>query len=387
MVVLRLLLLCALLPITAQAAWFQGTGTAPVINGNEDTAKEQAGRLALRDAILQAGASVSLVNDVEAGAISSNTFQVRANGHVIQIQKLEEYSKDDRITVTLRADIWNDSAVCENQHLTSKSIVMIPIEQADSQYASYGGFGDFSQAVTDHLYSEFDQAKADFLAKKLLPQSIAVDPERMSNDDIHQLQYLSETSQSQYIVMGKIVDIGLGRVSNGVLSSDKLVRNFAIELALIDGISGLPIMRKTYETRTYWPFEINTRVSSHSSQLWQSDYGLEVTRLLKNAVVDMSELLKCARPKSRIIRVGTDTLEVAMGARQGIKIGDVFKLQYQYNYADVQGQRYANFTDEPVEFEVVKVYPDHAHLIPMKNNYMPLGIQIRDVVQLDSFWD
>lgn len=387
MVVLRLMLLVACFPMTAVAAWYQGTGTAPIINGNENYAKEQAGRLALRDAILQAGASVSLVNEVEAGSISTNTFQVRANGHVIQIQKLEEYTKDDRISVTLRADIWNDGTLCENQHLTSKSVVMAPLEQADSQHASYGGFDDFAQEVTTRLFAELDKAKADFLAKQLLRQPITVNPERMSNDDIQQLQYLSEKAQSQYIVMGKITDIGLGRVSSGILSSDKLVRNFALKVDLIDGISGLPIMRKDYESRTYWPFTVHMRVSSSSDQLWQSDYGLEVTRLLKSAVEDMSELLKCTRPKSRIIRVGANTLEVAMGGRQGIKIGDVFKLQYQYNYADDQGQRYASFSDEPVEFEVVKVYPDHAHLIPMNNNYMPLGIQIRDVVQLDNFWD
>ncbi|WP_280529649.1 FlgT C-terminal domain-containing protein [Shewanella dokdonensis] len=74
------------------------------------------------------------------------------------------------------------------------------------------------------------------------------------------------------------------------------------------------------------------------------------------------------------------------GRPPGVKIGDLFKLQYQYNYIDEQGVKYANFSDERVEFEVVKVYPDHSQLVPL-NNDMPFGIQIRDVVQLDNFWN
>jgi len=386
MVVLRALMLLLLLPWPVTAAWYKGVGSAPVINGNEDYAKEQAARAALRDAILQAGASVSLLSEVDEGSLNGNTFQVRANGHVTQIQKLEEYSKDDRVTVTLRADIWNDGALCENQHLTSKSIIMAPLVLADRDYAGYGGLSEFPQEVSQRLFFEFDQAKADFLAKSLLQHSLAIDPDRMSNQDQQQLQYLSEQSRAQYIVMGRITDLAVGKVVSGLLSRDKLVREFGISMYLIDGISGLPIMKKDYHTRTYWPFSLTQKVAPGSEQLWQSDYGLEVTRLLKEAVEDMSDLLKCAHPKSRIVRVGSNTLEVAMGGRQGVKIGDMFKLQYQFNYVDEQGVKYANFSDEQVEFEVVKVYPDHSQLVPL-NNDMPLGIQIRDVVQLDNFWN
>lgn len=386
MVVLRALLLLMLLPAPVYAAWYKGVGSAPIINGNEDYAKEQAARAALRDAILQAGASVSLLTEVDEGSLNGNAFQVRANGHVNQIQKLDEYTKDDRVTVTLRADIWNDGALCENQHLTSKSIIMAPLVLVDKQYAVYGGLEDISQEVSQRLFAEFDKAKADFLAKSLMAHPLAVDPDRMSNDDQQQLQYLSEASRTQYIIMGKITDLSMGKVDGSLLSGDKLVREFGLTVYLIDGVSGLPIMTKNYHSRTYWPFSLTDRVAPGSDQLWQSDYGLEVTRILKTAVEDMSDLLKCAHPKSRIIRIGANTLEVAMGGRQGVKVGDMFKLQYQYNYVDEQGVNYANFSDEQVQFEVVKVYPDHSQLVPINNN-MPLGIQIRDVVQLDNFWN
>ncbi|QVK24174.1 hypothetical protein KHX94_06250 [Shewanella dokdonensis] len=57
----------------------------------------------------------------------------------------------------------------------------------------------------------------------------------------------------------------------GGLSHDKLVREFGISMYLIDGISGLTIMKKDYHTRTYWPFPITKRscppANSYGSQI------------------------------------------------------------------------------------------------------------------------
>ncbi|KFZ38847.1 hypothetical protein HR45_00095 [Shewanella mangrovi] len=386
MVVLKRLCWCLLLPLPVFAAWYQGQGIAPVLNGDEEQALEQATRAALRDAILNAGGSVTLMQEVKDESVSSRIFQVRSSGHINQIQKLQEYSQDNRVSVTLKADIWSDGAICENQHLTSKSLVMVPFILADKAHARYGGLDEFADELTHRLFSEFDKAKADFLAKTLLDAPIGIDPDRMSDEDKRQLQYLSEQSKTQYIVMGKINDLSIGKLEGGLLSSDQLVREFGIALYLIDGVSGLPIIKKDYHSRTVWPFAFNETLSSRSDQLWLSDYGLEIKRVMREAVDDLSALLVCARPKSRIIRVGANTVEVAIGARQGIKTGDIFKLQYQFNYFDEQGVKYANYSDEAVEFEVVKVYPDHSQLLPV-NSEMPLGIQIRDIVQLDSFWE
>lgn len=64
----------------------------------------------------------------------------------------------------------------------------------------------------------------------------------------------------------------------------------------------------------------------------------------------------------------------------------MFRLSHQYNFTDDGGIDYSSLNDENSEFEVVKVYPDHSQLSPL-NGDMPMNIQIRDLVQLDSFWE
>ncbi|EKE70578.1 flagellar assembly protein T N-terminal domain-containing protein [Gallaecimonas xiamenensis] len=366
-----------------QAAWYNGTGTAPVINDNQALARQQAARAALRDALLQAGASVSLMGEVADGTLTDSLFQVRAQGHINQVQKLEEHIKDDRVTVTLRADIWNDGALCDS-HLTSKSLVLVPFSLKEPQQSAWGALEALPQVLSQRLLAELTQASADFLPKTLLPAPLALDPDQLALADRQALQALALQYQAQYLVLGRISNLALGRVEGGLLSKDQLVRQFAMELYLIDGISGLPILSRPYQSRTYWPFALNARVGAGSDQLWQSAYGLEIQRLLRQGVEDMSEALKCVRPKARVVRVGHDSLDVAMGARQGVRIGDVFRLLHQYHLGGDQG--YSSLDEEQRELEVVQVFPDHSQLAP-QNGDMPMNIQIRDLVQLDSFWE
>lgn len=101
------------------------------------------------------------------------------------------------------------------------------------------------------------------------------------------------------------------------MSSDQLIRQYGMTLYLIDGISGLPILSKRYESRTLWPFAVNAQLDVQSDQLWQSAYGLEISRLVRAGIEDMSEALKCVHPKTRVIRVEGGSLDVAMGGAKG----------------------------------------------------------------------
>ncbi|WP_115717923.1 flagellar assembly protein T N-terminal domain-containing protein [Gallaecimonas mangrovi] len=381
----RCLLALFLVSNLANAAWYTGTGSAPIINGNKEMARQQASKAALRNAIIKAGASVSLVNEIDDGSLTKNAVQVRAKGHVNQIQRVEEYTKDDKIMVTLRADIWNGESVCDG-HLTSKSVAVVPMTLEHPEQAAWGGLESMPAELSQHIFDQMNQAKADFLTKTLLHRPILVNPDQMSPDDQQALQSLAEQKQVQYIVMGQIDNMALGKIEGGLLSSDELVRQFGMTLYLIDGVSGLPILDKRYQTRTVWPFDMNARLGAESDQLWSSAYGMEITRLINTGIEDMSEALKCVHPKTRVIRVYGEHLDVAMGARQGVRVGDVFHLAHQYNYTDNQGVAYSNLNEENTEFEVVRVYPDHSQLAPL-NGDMPQNVQIRDLVQLDSFWE
>ena len=74
------LLLWLTLPVHAQ--WFTTVGSAPITDGDVDQAREQATQEALRQAMLQAGASVSSIQNLSNGALTRDLFQIRSNSEV-----------------------------------------------------------------------------------------------------------------------------------------------------------------------------------------------------------------------------------------------------------------------------------------------------------------
>ena len=76
------------LPVHAQ--WFTTVGSAPIIDGDVDQAREQATQEALRQAMLQAGASVSSIQNLSNGALTRDQFQIRSNSEVRPYNLLAE---------------------------------------------------------------------------------------------------------------------------------------------------------------------------------------------------------------------------------------------------------------------------------------------------------
>jgi len=105
---------CLSLGIIGQvdAAWFQASGQAVIINGDKQLARQQATQEAIKQALLFAGASVTSVQQLTNGLLKDDRFEVRASGEVNRIELIDEIYHDDFITVSIRADVFPEAAKC-----------------------------------------------------------------------------------------------------------------------------------------------------------------------------------------------------------------------------------------------------------------------------------
>ena len=195
------------------------------------------------------------------------------------------------------------------------------------------------------------------------------------------LQKIAQAAQAQFIVSGQLRNLSFGALPGNLLSKKSWTRQFALDISVTDGISGALIQNNTYQTRTLWPVPLTTPIDSASDQLWRSDYGLEVQRLLRDAVDDIAQTLACTPVKAQVIRVAADAISISAGSRQGVQSGDIFRLFYSDSFTDSWGNQYRQLTQDSIELEVTQVYPDHA-LTRALSQHSVLPVQVRDLVQI-----
>lgn len=369
--------------VTSKGETYTGNGIAAVIENNTALAKQQAARMALREALLKAGASVALLQEVEPGDLAENIFNLLPNPQITQIRILEEYQKQEQIMMSLSADIWAEGGFCDGRQL-SKAISVIPLTIADPEQAAWGGLQQLPAEISARLHQELHRAEADFVVKTMADAPVTTHPERITADTRRQLAYLAEQHLSQYLVMGRITNMAMGKLDGSIFRSDKLVRQFAMQLTLIDGFSGLPVQTREYQTRSEWPFGLTAAINPLADQFWRSAYGLEIARLLRDATDDISLALQCAKPRSKVIRVNAAGAYIGIGARQGVRVGDHFRLMYRSDFSDQWGTGYRSATEEPVMLEVTQTYPDHSLIVPQDKSRL-LNIQLKDQVQFENF--
>ncbi|NRQ44332.1 flagellar assembly protein T N-terminal domain-containing protein [Rheinheimera sp. YQF-2] len=378
-----LVLLYCLLPCVASADWYSGSGSAVVFDDNRQLARQQAARQALRSALLQAGVSLTALSALRHDEPGAELFTLQSGLPVAQIVIEEEHQRDNRLSVTLKADIWPQQSLCE-QRAVAKAVLLAPLSLAPAAAPVTLNNSGLMNEINQRLFAALRAATADFLVKAVAPGPLAAPEQYHATAAQQQLRYLAESAQAQFIISGRLLNLAFGVQPAGLLKKQRWVRQFAMELSVFDGVSGNLIQSKTYQSRTLWPYAMTTETDPASDQLWRSDYGIELQRLLHDAVDDSAALLSCVRVKAQVIRVTDHSVAISAGSRQGLQVGDRFSLTYSDSFTDSWGNRYQSATPEPAQLEVIRVYPDHADTRPVNQRY-PAAVQVRDQVQQDSF--
>ncbi|GAA4503538.1 flagellar assembly protein T N-terminal domain-containing protein [Pseudaeromonas paramecii] len=379
---------------SAKAAWYSGTGSAPIVDDNLEMARYFAARAAIHDAVAKSGYSLSVMDQVTPDTLKfqpGSKFRFLNDKMTLigqlppalsQLELIEEISRDERLDVTLRVNLWPGAPVCPRQPFYSKSLTLARLVLRDPAQASLGQLYNLSEAVTDRLYRLAQAAQGDFIVRGLQTEPLAIGFDGIDADDQQELTSLAYRTNSQYLLDGEITDISTSKQEN-LLSSDQLVRQFELTLRLMDGLTGQPISIRHYDFRTFWPFGQTEAVSVTSSEFWDSAYGLEIQRQLREGLQDISNDLKCVQPRAFIVRVDGQDVMVNIGSRQGIKVGDAFSIQQTRRLRGADGHLYLSHPRSSTQLVAQEVYPDHS-LLTTRQGFLPGNLQDQDLVQLDN---
>lgn len=376
------LLLAVLLTFEVDAEWYSGSGTAVVFDDNRQLARQQAAKLALREVLLQADVSLAAMELFHRQDLAEELFTLHSSVPVSQIIIQEEHERDGQLSITLKADVWPQVNLCDDRSI-AKALVLTPFSLSAGATQVALGNNELNKEINSRFHTAIQRSPADFLVKAISNEPLFAPEQFQHSSAQHQLRYMAESAQAQFIIAGRLRNLAFGRQAAGLLKKERWVRQFALEVSVLDGASGRLIQTKQYQTRVLWPFAITTEVNPASDQLWRADFGVEVQRLVYEAVDDIAAALSCVRVKAQVIRVAGGNVTISVGSRQGVKPGDTFSLLHSDSFTDSWGNSYAVTAENDSQLEVVRVYPDHAETRPVKANYLA-PVQVRDLVQLDS---
>ena len=379
------LLLALLLALPAQAAWIQARGSAAITGGDEAYAREQATRDALHQALLDSGASVSSLQRLENGSIRQDRFQVRSGGEIRQYQLLREEVRNNRMFITLRADIRAERQLCPSQRY-AKDLTLVRLRLRNPDQASYGALNDLPPSVSRRLFEKIADNDKALVARRWLDENLRIDPLYLQQGDrsyMEEIKALSQRTDSQYLLLGSIDDVSVESQGNALTSwYEDPLRHFRLQLYLFDGINGAMLSRKSYEGAALWTFDKREQVGTTDSRFWSSSYGQEVDHLLERAAQDVAGELTCAPVMARIIAQNERGPHINLGRRNGVKLGDQFRIQHRADFVDAYGDARALRNPATGLFEVVQVFDDGA-ILRTQSRYEPFNIQIGDFAILE----
>ena len=382
----RWIWLIFLLAWPAYAQWITASGSAPIINGDQDEARAQATQDALRQAMLQAGASVSSIQSLSNGALTRDQFQIRANSEIRQYNLLQEEVRNGRLSVSLRAYIVADRTRCAGASY-AKGITLVRFRFANPEQASYGQLFDLHRELTRQIFNRLGKLSQNFVTRRWLDANLGLDPRRLEQGEtgyIGQMQSLAAETDSQYLLFGVLEDISLRDADGNELEQwlRDPIRHFTLQLYLFDGLTGELNDQSNYQGEAVWSFSKQERVDVSSQKFWSSSYGMEVAAQINRAVQDLQLKTQCSTPIARIMHVDGENYHINLGKRNGIKTGDRFYIEQRADFNDNYGENRTLRNPTTGAMEVKKVYDNNAVMMPM-NRYAPGNIQVNDLAVME----
>ncbi|MFT6776504.1 MAG: hypothetical protein ACJAV1_000415 [Paraglaciecola sp.] len=343
---------------SALAIWFEATGQAVIHNGEKDAARHQATQEAIKQALLFSGASVKSIQSLTNGLLEDDRFEIRASGEVNNIELIDEIYHDDYVTVSIRADIFPQEALCSASDY-KKNIVTTWYNINKRQQAAVGYLYDFGKVLAEKLQEEArSHAKYSFIH--------SVEPYYLSPPDKEKKSIafsLASKTDAQYVLFGEILEFGVETSENSGLKFWKRAqsrRNLTLSLSMYDGNTGEMVFQNTQNMSAQWEFDQHKTISSNSRQLWDSTFGLKTEKIIRSAVQSIDESVSCLPAFGRVINVAGESLNINIGKYNGVKQGDKLTLFQVNQFFDAKNSPHRQFRLHPVEVVVRQVFAETA---------------------------
>lgn len=342
----------------AMAIWFEATGQAIIHNGEKEAARQQATQEAIKQALLFSGASVKSIQSLANGLLEDDRFEIRASGEVNNIELIDEIYHDDYVTVSIRADIFPQEALCTASDY-KKNIVTTWYNINKRQQAAVGNLYDFGKVIAEKLQQEAqNHAKYSFINR--------VEPYYLSPSDKEKKATafeLAKKSNAQYVLFGEILEFAVETSKASGLAfwkSDISKRNLTLAFSMYDGNSGEMVFQNTQNMSAIWDFDPFQPIDSNSQKLWDSTFGSATEKAIQSVVRSIDESVSCLPAFGRVLNVTGETLSINIGKHNGVKQGDKLTLFQVNQFFDTQNHPHRQFQLHPEEVVVRQVFAETA---------------------------
>jgi hypothetical protein len=342
----------------AMAIWFEATGQAIIHNGEKEAARQQATQEAIKQALLFSGASVKSIQSLANGLLEDDRFEIRASGEVNNIELIDEIYHDDYVTVSIRADIFPQEALCTASDY-KKNIVTTWYNINKRQQAAVGNLYDFGKVIAEKLQQEAqNHAKYSFINR--------VEPYYLSPSDKEKKATafeLAKKSNAQYVLYGEILEFAVETSKASGLAfwkSDLSKRNLTLAFSMYDGNSGEMVFQNTQNMSAIWDFDPFQPIDSNSRKLWNSTFGSATEKAIQSVVRLIDESVSCLPAFGRVINVTGESLSINIGKHNGVKQGDKLTLFQVNQFFDAQNFPHRQFQLHPEEVIVRQVFAETA---------------------------
>jgi hypothetical protein len=342
----------------AMAIWFEATGQAIIHNGEKEAARQQATQEAIKQALLFSGASVKSIQSLANGLLEDDRFEIRASGEVNNIELIDEIYHDDYVTVSIRADIFPQEALCTASDY-KKNIVTTWYNINKRQQAAVGNLYDFGKVIAEKLQQEAqNHAKYSFINR--------VEPYYLSPSDKEKKATafeLAKKSNAQYVLFGEILEFAVETSKASGLAfwkSDLSKRNLTLAFSMYDGNSGEMVFQNTQNMSAIWDFDPFQSIDSNSRKLWNSTFGSATEKAIQSVVRLIDESVSCLPAFGRVINVTGESLSINIGKHNGVKQGDKLTLFQVNQFFDAQNFPHRQFQLHPEEVIVRQVFAETA---------------------------
>jgi hypothetical protein len=358
------ILLTSITGFDSHAQWFDAKGRSTIVNDDKEIARNMAVQDALKHAMLFTGAQVNSIAMLSNGLLSSDRFEVKSSGSVRNLQLISENTKNNIMTVHIRADIVASKVVCNN----AKTVKLIALTKFPLKYrhqAKDGAIFELGSETAQQLFNQMKQHKGSFKVTELLPISQLINnrnqPYTSNDNQLVAQQLLSQQADSQYLLSGEIEDISLAKPTSKWLGlvTNSPQRQFMASFTLFDGLSGEVVWNKKYSAQATWDFDKTEHVDTSSQKFWKSQYGATINNELTKVIRDINTKLQCASVKGSVIKVDSDFLTINLGKRHGLKEGDKLSIYHVTTFTDNRGIVRQSTIINPAQFIVRSLYQNH----------------------------
>ncbi|PSU32127.1 flagellar assembly protein FlgT [Photobacterium lutimaris] len=351
-ILLTLSCLWLFITLPVNAAWYEVTGSAVVLQS-----EAQARQSALEDAVLQviryAGADLSSFNRVKPYLKNSRDHYQFSGSELRQITVTKTSKKSGSLYLTAQVEVFPSARTCHKVQY-KKGLLLGEFDIRSPQHASLGGIYQLGNNFTAILKRQLETRSQSFVVSGTT--RVQINPGYPS-----QMVMLAEDHDAQYIINGQITDM-TSTLDQKLLRNDKINRQFAAELQLLDGKTGEILMQNQYREMANWPFSRTSQVDTNSARFWQSAYGQAVQRVSQNMMLDLESSLACRTNLPEVVRYNGNTVHINQGRKHGVKQGDQLVLWHSAGFIDQNGIPRNRMVQTDITLIVDRVYEKSAEL-------------------------